>query len=441
MNNKFLVVGLPLAISLLGAACSTQKKTAKLVSRALLHKPEVATAHVGISIMDAATGKYIYNYQGDKYAIPASNTKLLTCYATMKHLGDSLVGLRYEERSDETLIQATGDPTLLHPDFKTQPVYEFLKTSPRIVLSSRGSTPAFFPFGRGWAWDDYQDDYMAERSELPIYGNCAWFTVKKETVTVMPRAFDNNTLHPVEKGSAVKVVRNWEDNTFQGRMQTARQNTVNIAIPFKTIENGTATGWRLLEDTLNKKIGMSSQLDSRLPLSKAIHSQPTDTLLKIMMHRSDNFFAEQSLLMVSNTMLGHMSDSQIIDSLLRSDYAAMPQKPQWVDGSGLSRYNLITPQDFVWLLRKMKQEFSWQRITGIFQTGGQGTLSSYYKKYAGRIYAKTGTLSNNVALSGYLITNKGKTLAFSVIVNNHKAVVSNIRREVEELLGNIIEKY
>ena len=51
-----------------------------------------------------------------------------------------------------------------------------------------------------------------------------------------------------------------------------------------------------------------------------------------MMHRSDNFYAEQSLLMVSEKLLGTMNDRKIIDTLLKSDYKDLPQKPGWVDG-------------------------------------------------------------------------------------------------------------
>ena len=69
--------------------------------------------------------------------------------------------------------------------------------------------------------------------------------------------------------------------------------------------------------------------------------------VKTMMHRSDNFFAEQSLLMVSNKLLDVMNDEKIIDTLLKTDFKDLPQKPGWVDGSGLSQYNLFTPQDFV----------------------------------------------------------------------------------------------
>jgi D-alanyl-D-alanine carboxypeptidase/D-alanyl-D-alanine-endopeptidase (penicillin-binding protein 4) len=159
-----------------------------------------------------------------------------------------------------------------------------------------------------------------------------------------------------------------------------------------------------------------------------------------MMHRSDNFFAEQSLLMVSNEKLGVMNDARIIDTLLNSDFKDLPQRPKWVDGSGLSRYNLISPQDFVAVLEKMKNEFDWNRITTILATGGDGTLGSYYNNYGGKIYAKTGTLSNNVSLSGYIITHKGKQYIFSVMVNNHLTSASRIRRAVEKFITGIIDK-
>jgi serine-type D-Ala-D-Ala carboxypeptidase/endopeptidase (penicillin-binding protein 4) len=172
-----------------------------------------------------------------------------------------------------------------------------------------------------------------------------------------------------------------------------------------------------------------------------IKSQPSDSLFKPMMHRSDNFFAEQSLLMVSNEYLGYMSDGKIIDTLLKYDLKDVPQKPKWVDGCGLSRYNLFTPQSFVYILNKTKNEFGWERLKNILPTGGTGTLSSYYKKDSGFIYAKTGTLSNNCALSGFLITKKGKVLIFSVLANNYTTGATPVRRAVEQFLLSIRENY
>jgi D-alanyl-D-alanine carboxypeptidase/D-alanyl-D-alanine-endopeptidase (penicillin-binding protein 4) len=157
-----------------------------------------------------------------------------------------------------------------------------------------------------------------------------------------------------------------------------------------------------------------------------------------MLH-SDNFFAEQTLLMVSNERLGRMNDARIIDTLLNSDLKDLPQRPYWVDGSGLSRNDLFTPRDFVWLLNKMKDEFGLARLKGILPTGGTGTLSNYYKRDSGYIYAKTGSLSGVVALSGFLMTKKNRLLIFSVLINNNSDPV--VRKKIEKFLEGIREKY
>ena len=61
-----------------------------------------------------------------------------------------------------------------------------------------------------------------------------------------------------------------------------------------------------------------------------------------------------------------MSDERVIDTLLKTDFKGLPQKPGWVDGSGLSRYNLFSPQDLVFILNKMKNDFGMERIKNLF---------------------------------------------------------------------------
>jgi D-alanyl-D-alanine carboxypeptidase/D-alanyl-D-alanine-endopeptidase (penicillin-binding protein 4) len=198
-----------------------------------------------------------------------------------------------------------------------------------------------------------------------------------------------------------------------------------------------------LKDTLHAQAVSFDKTDGNYDntAKQTIRSQPTDSLLKPMMHRSDNFFAEQILLMVSNKVLGEMNDAKITDTLLKTDFKDLPQKPRWADGSGLSRYSLFTPQDFVFILNKMRNEFGMERIKEIFPTGGEGTISSYYKKDSSFIYAKTGTLSGVVALSGFLYTSKKKLLLFSVLVNNHQASATGVRRAVEKFIQGIRKKY
>src|SRR5215217_7755139 len=87
-------ISLIVIASCLFYSCSPAGQIARSARKNVINDPGLQTAHVGISIYEPATGKYLYNYQGDKYFIPASNTKLPTCYAAMKYLGDSLVAAR-----------------------------------------------------------------------------------------------------------------------------------------------------------------------------------------------------------------------------------------------------------------------------------------------------------------------------------------------------------
>ena len=415
-------------------AAKTETDIEKAAGQFLLSDSNLATAHLGISIYDPAEKKYLYNYQGDKYFIPASNTKLLTCYAAMKYLGDSLVGLRYEMNEDNSSVidvEFNGDPTFLHPDFKMQPVFDFLKSKSIISIGEENWKEN--ELGYGWSWNDYNEDYMAERSLIPLYGNVVSFSADAIT---LPSYFQKNVIGDISQKS-FSVKREISANRFI--IKPSKRKFTATQIPFHTTDANFIIN--LLVDTLKSKISFTHVQMPRWGGAKIIHSQPTDSLLKITMHRSDNFFAEQTLLMVSNERLGVMSDAAIIDTLLKTDYKAMPQKPKWVDGSGLSRYNLISPQDFVFVLEKMKNEFAWNRITTILPTGNSGTLAGLYKNYVGKIYAKTGTVSNNLALSGYIITNQNKQLIFSVMVNNHQASATAIRKSIEKFITDIIEKY
>jgi D-alanyl-D-alanine carboxypeptidase/D-alanyl-D-alanine-endopeptidase (penicillin-binding protein 4) len=100
---------------------------------------------------------------------------------------------------------------------------------------------------------------------------------------------------------------------------------------------------------------------------------------------------------------------------------------------------MLSPADFVWLLDKIKKEFGMDRVKGIMQTGNTGTLTNYYKDLTGKMYAKTGTLSGQVALSGYLYAKSGKLLLFSALVNNHNTEAARVRRQIEKYLIGIWE--
>lgn len=437
-------------------SCSVSNKIGRPAKEFILENESFINAHTGISVYEPATNKYWYNYQAEKYFVPASNTKLATCYAAMKYLKDSLVGLHYLITDSFVNIVGTGDPTFLDPEFKNQPVFDFLKRFKQVNYLSNSRPQRFSPIGRGWAWGDYTGDYAAERSEMPIYDNVARFYISGDSLSVSPHFFYNDSINTtnenLKNGGKIyfDITRPLENNSFytlhSPQMLRSQTKFISQSIPFKTFETSNSNKGvfiKLLEDTLHKKIGDWSDMDATNPsgIYSVIHSQPTDSLLKPLMHRSDNFYAEQSLLMVSQKILNYMSDRDIIDTLLNSDYKLMPQKPLWVDGSGLSRYNLFSPKDFVFILKKMKNDFGMERIKNILATGGTGTIKNYYIRDSGFIFAKTGTLNGVVAFSGFLYTIKNKLLIFSVLVNNHRSSSTDIRKGVEKFIQNLRDKY
>jgi len=427
------------------SSCSLQKKISASANENLLGTPGLRTAHIGISIYEPATNRYWFNYQADKFFTPASNTKIFSCYAGMKWLGDSLDGLSYTENANGLLIQGTGDPTLLHPDYKNQTVISFLQHSNKNIYISNSNWQEN-AWGTGWSWDDYNDDYMAERSALPVYGNTIKFVQTQtegnadnkpqSTIYTEPEIGWKLNFSP-DTAERFSVKRNLNDNIFT--VSASKEKIKSIYVPFVT--NGSAAALELLKDTIGSEIKTATAGQAAGSNTHVIKTQPADSVFKPMMHRSDNFFAEQTLLMVSNHLLGIMNDDKIIDTLLKTDFKDLPQKPNWVDGSGLSRFNLFTPQDFIWVLNKMLKDFSWQRISTIFPAGNEGTLTNYYATAGNSIHAKTGSLTGVIALSGYLHTKKNKTIIFSVLVNNHQTSGRNVRKAIEKFILSVRDAY
>ena len=145
-------------------------------------------AFTGFSLFDPSEGKTLYEFNADKYFTPASNTKILTLYASLRTLGDSIPALQYSRQGNLLIFWGTGDPSFLNPHLTQNPlVFDFLKKSKEQLLFC----PANFKdqrYGSGWMWGDYIYDYQAEKSSLPIYSNAAHFQQLDSTkgIEVMP---------------------------------------------------------------------------------------------------------------------------------------------------------------------------------------------------------------------------------------------------------------
>jgi D-alanyl-D-alanine carboxypeptidase/D-alanyl-D-alanine-endopeptidase (penicillin-binding protein 4) len=412
------------------AACSVRQ-----AQKTLLADPALKGAHVGVAVYNASKEKWVDRHLSDLYYTPASNTKILSTYLGMRFLGDSIPGWKMAENKDSIFLLPLGDPSFLHPDFTYQPIADLIRqTKKQVVLCLPDKSDAFAMYGKGWSWDDYAEDYQPERNRLNIYGNVLTVTKTKNGVNFQPSVFTKNQIAPKEytQWSRAKL-----ENQFFATGRTIKDTLQQI--PFIT-DTTYALAKALLEDTLHPALPIAIQKGWHQNNGYIVKTVPTDSLLKIMMHRSDNFFAEQVFLMASEQVLGTINEDALIDTILKSEFSFFPQPTQWADGSGLSRFNLNTPENYVALLKKMENDFSLTRIKGVFAQVGKGTLSANYKNIPGELYAKTGTLGNQVALSGYIITNKGTHLLFSVLVANHISPSSTpVRKAVEAYLTSIMK--
>lgn len=409
--------------------------------------PAQAQTLIGVAVYDINKGKYLLEYNHDKYFTPASTTKLFTFYTGLKILGNApnqqIPALQYIQRPDSLIIFGTGDPTFLHPDFAHSTVFDFLKNSKEKIYFSDTNWKEVH-FGEGWSWDDYNEDYSPERSVLPLYGNLATFTTQSENnLTVQPKYFEKFIKEDKSLGEGLFVQRKLRENDFTYTLRKV-QKTQSQEVPFITSSVLTA---RLLSDTLKKEVQLI-QYPYQKSIVKTLKGIQADSLYRRMLQPSDNFLAEQILLMCSSQLgEGTISTQNAIDFMLKNYLADLTDKPRWVDGSGLSRMNLFSPRSQVELLLKIYREvavnkFEEERLFSMLAIGGKaGTLRNLFKNYPPFVFAKTGSLSNNSCLSGYLVTRSGKRLCFAFMNNHFLQATSTIRAEMEKILTNFYLNY
>ncbi|WP_255702606.1 D-alanyl-D-alanine carboxypeptidase [Antarcticibacterium sp. 1MA-6-2] len=376
MKPKFIhnipIVFLLILFGLLFSSCSTSRQIDKKFKK----EKTFEKGFSGLAVYDLERDKMIYERNSGKYFTPASNTKLFTFYTGLKVLGDSVPGLKYFIKNDSLFFTGTGDPSLLNPDLPESPVLNFLKKHEETLVYV---APLFEEeyFGPGWAWDDYNSYYSVERTAFPIYGNRVHFQFPsdKKKPKVLPGIFTDSVFAEDLSEENSRITRELSRNRFsyseKRPIKAAEQN-----VPFKYSSSLIV---KMLSDTLQKKVGFVQAIPEGFGNARTLYSIPVDSMYKTMLQVSDNFIAEQLLLLSAGKLSDTLKADIAIKYMQKNHLKTLPDEIKWVDGSGLSRYNLFTPASVVELLKLIYEEVPQERLFDLLAVGGvSGTIKNNY---------------------------------------------------------------
>lgn len=429
------------------ASCSVQKtkpiayqNIADLINNSAVLKQH----HVGFLMKEIGSNSTMFQKNADKYFIPASNTKLLTFYTALNLLGDSIPSLEYTIVKDSLIIWPMADASFLHPAFKTQNAFDFIKNSGKKIYLVSGRYKGE-KFGKGWNWDDYNDYYQTEITEFPMYGN---------VVNISNNGSGKLTYYPDLAGMYLSDITVSPKSTIVKR----ETNTNNLTVPATFSPSFSQSVPLYLDKSITENLLTDTLLASglvikpaqvlpwrRLPTNaKTIYSVKADSLYKQMLQHSDNFIAEELLLNCAAANHLVMRTDSVISVASKNLLTNLPDKAQWVDGSGLSRLNLLTPRDLTQVLQNIYDKVGNEtRLFSLMANGGKaGTLKNMFvPSDAPFVFAKSGSLSNNYNLSGYLVGASGKKYLFSFMNNNYVVPHQAVKAEVESILTFIHNNY
>lgn len=407
-----------------------QKLTGKKVERLFSGSALMQEHFVGFMLEDEM-GKIIYSQNEDVHFVPASNTKIFTLYTALHILGDSIPAFRYEISGDSLIIWGTGDPSFLHPELDNGKVYNFLKQTPyKLFLADQ---PAL----------EFEPSYWrSDLGHFPIYANTmrakyslqGVLEISPKTMGFFLKADSSMVTDKFD------ILRSKTDNTLLYPSLLTVPEDFDDKVPFPMdLERSRF----LLSDTLKKEVVLVKRV--KKSALQTYYSIPTDSLYKHMMLPSDNFLAEQ-LLILCSAALGDTLDPKITIKFAQKDlFEGLKHKPVWEDGSGLSRYNLFTPRTVLEILNRVEVLVGDKnKLREFFPAGGlSGTLKSAYELDDGKafVWAKTGTLRNMHLQSGWIDTKKGKTYRFVFMNNNFVRPTPEVRKEMVRIMTTIHENY
>lgn len=429
----------------------------------LLAQPFFDTANAAVSVFDLTKGRELYEHRSRQLMRPASNMKVLTTASALYFLKGSYqftTSFYYTGERQDSVIN--GDLYTVggcDPDFSLEDLDSIAqKIASSGIRRINGNVYADVSFmdtlfwGKGWMWDDDPSTDFPYMSALNINSNSVRVRItpgepgQRPVVTTYPLSsfftIKNYAVTAVDTPYTFSWDRDWihrtNDIVLKGRYPAARSyagDEINVYRPSMYFI-------RLLKEKLNSygvSVAPGEEAEKVLPNGAILLAEKRRPLSEVLINlnkTSDNLSAEMTLRALAQRSYGSPATAQygikMVDSLItlsgldRRNYRI-------VDGSGVSHYNLISPELLMNVLRCLyySDPSSYSLLYDSFPAAGvDGTLRNRMKgtKASGNVHAKTGTLTGVSSLSGYVRNPDGDLLAFSIIINGYTGPSSRATR-------------
>lgn len=439
-------------------------------------RARIAKGRWGVLVVDAASGQTLFARDAESYFTPASNTKLYTTALAL-----ALLGPEYRFRTTvetrgtmdargrllgDLVLVGRGDPNLSHRKLPYDPQQEYDGPPEKILeLLAEGVAAAgvkqiegdvvadasWFEAERyppGWAIDDMTFRYGAPVSALTVHDNALAVEVRPGDTAGAPVWFsvepwaDFYEFHNEAVTAAAGAEIAEEEELRLVREPGSRVVTLRGLLPlgeeketlWLAVEEPAAHAAVLFKQILERR-GVRVYGRPRVRTEPNHPDQPASVLaehvslplieaVRVVNKISQNLHAELLLRTVAREKTGTGSREaglKLLQEFLEANGIARGEVAT-EDGSGLARQNLLTPAATVALLRWVARQPWGEAYRATLPVAGfDGTLRDRMKETsaAGRIYAKTGTLENGNALSGYAETRSGRRLVFAIFGNQH----------------------
>lgn len=392
----------------------------KNVFEIFLEDPAIRSAQCGFIFKEVEKKTPLATEREHTFFTPASNTKIITTYLMLESSWDSTITARYGLTSKNAIcIEPMGDPTFLHRDFSGHFMYDLLSKFDTIFIK-KDST--FLKYGKGWAWDDYDRYFMPEMSFFPVYGNTVLIQKSDSVLTTEPPLFVDS-LQEID----LPFRRHYTQNVFN----VGQISKFPAIIPFVTQDSLLSD---LLRDTLPNHPQIYFVKTCPVDTDMVVKGKTMDSVLLYFMVNSDNFIGEQLVYALAKSSGGTRDPGMFINSSLDTLFQDSVMSYRFFDASGLSRYNQVTPAWMAKLLESQWQRFGHDKIKSVYPVGKKGQLPDEFIIFGDDLMAKTGSMRNVFALSGYLKSASGKWFVFSIMINGHMSTQKSVRNAMNSLL-------